>query len=135
MRIVPFKSAASLAELATQMYNLPPGSPLAATAEKALLAANPQLADNIAEIAAGTPIVAPAVAGTTLAANDADPRRQTLMGVLARLQQSATQASNAQLTGSGSVAPTKTSAARTAALETLAADIRLFSSVAPASGA
>jgi hypothetical protein len=129
MPIVPFKPAASIAELAAQIYNLSAGSPVTATAQKALLAANPNLSGNLASIAPGTPIVAPAVAGTPPPANSIDPHFQALMGVLAKLQQSAQHASNAQLTGSAAKAPEKPNPKRTAALETLASDIQIFTSL------
>jgi hypothetical protein len=61
--------------------------PLAASSEKALLAAHAQLSGDIASISRpGTPIVAPVAAGTASAATAVDPRLQARIGVVRLLQ-------------------------------------------------
>ena len=110
------------------MYGLKPDDTRAAAAEKALLAANPQL-NNIEKLPAGTPVVVPVIAGvSTQSSAITDPQRAVWLSVVDKLVDSAQQASNAQVTGLAATAPpnSRLGANSTAALTQLRKDIAQF---------
>lgn len=129
MQIARLQNEKSITEVVAKVYNLPSSDPRAATATQALLAANPQL-KNLTQLPAGTPVVIPPVAGVN--ANNsaaANPQQTVWMGVLDQLVDSANQASNAQVTGLATTAPTTANAQRTKALAMLKEDIAKFKKI------
>ncbi len=127
MQIARLQNEKSLAEITAKLYDLKPGDARAATAEKALLAANPHLAGNPAALPPGTPVVVPSVPGLSIAAfAPADPQTAAWMSLLDRALESAKQASNAQATGLATTAPKSPDPQRTKALALLHQDIAQF---------
>lgn len=125
MRIVSFTKAANIAELANQVYGIKPGDPQAAAAQKALLAANPGLSGNLATLATGAPIVAPALTETASSAVN-DPIAANLQKMLQGLVQAATAASQAQTTGSTDATTAAPDAAHAPGLSLLSDDVKSF---------
>jgi phage tail protein X len=126
MQIARTQSEKTVADIAARIYNLKPGDAQLAAAEKALLAANPQLS-NPAQLPAGTPVVVPAIAGTAAAASTVtNPQNAAWSGVLDTLLATAQQASTAQVTGAATTAPATPDAQRTAAITLLGTDIAQF---------
>ena len=126
MQIARTQNEKSVAEIITRVYGLKPDDTRAAAAEKAILAANPQLND-LAKLPAGTPVVVPEISGITVTSTAVtDPQRAPWMSLLDKLLDSAQQASNAQMTGLATTAPTTPDSQRTAALTQLRKDIAQF---------
>jgi hypothetical protein len=126
MQIARLAKEKSVADLVTKVYGLKPGDTRAAAAEKALLAANPQL-NNIEKLPAGTPVVVPVIAGVSAQSSAiTDPQRAVWLSMVDKLVDSAQQASNAQVTGLATTAPPTPDSARTASLTQLRKDIAQF---------
>ena len=126
MQIARLAKEKSVADLVTKVYGLKPGDTRAPAAEKALLAANPQL-NSIEQLPAGTPVVVPVIAGlSTQSSAIADPQRAVWLSVVDKLVDSAQQASNAQVTGLATNSPPTPDSARTASLTQLRKDIAQF---------
>jgi hypothetical protein len=126
MQIARLAKEKSVADLVTKVYGLKPGDTRAAAAEKALLAANPQL-NSIEQLPPGTPVVVPVIAGlSTQSSAIADPQRAVWLSVVDKLVDSAQQASNAQVTGLATNSPPTPDSARTASLTQLRKDIAQF---------
>jgi hypothetical protein len=128
MQITQLEQSGSVAEIATRVYGLGHGDPRLAEAEKALTAANPHLARDIASLPPNTPVVVPNLQGLTVTiAQPVNPRRAALLEVLDNLQKTAEQASNAQLSGSTAASATEANPERDRALKRLRDDIASFS--------
>lgn len=127
MQIAQLQSSASLAEIATRVYQLKSDDTRVADAAKALAAANPHLTGRLSSLPAGTPVVVPDLPNvTTNVADTVNPSRTALANVLDGLLKTAEQALVAQQSGSTSTPSAKPTAAQQRALRQLNADADAF---------
>lgn len=126
MQVARTQNEKSVTEIVARLYGIKSDDSRAAAAEKALLAANPQLKDPT-KLPAGTPVVVPEIAGLNAKSTAvSDPKRAVWTGVLDKLFDSAQQGSNAQATGQATPPQKPTDTPRLAALTQLQNDIAQF---------
>lgn len=126
MKVARIQNEKSVSEVAARLYGTKPGDARAAAAQKALLAANPQLKD-VSKLPAGTPVLVPDIPGVSAeGAPITDPKRAVWTSVLDKLLDSAQQGSNAQTAGRATPSEKVRDDPRRAALKQLEKDIAQF---------